>query len=216
LTDLTESGYSKRMATTETTLQKPGVILQAERELAYNLAKIGPSEAVDRFLRSYGKVRVRAAMSFRLMIYFRFLKARGLSQLSPDELIIDNLRCIAKAEPEDVAGVDYPELEPVDLGKFFGTKWGRDGQRIRLGPNSNVEISRAEAATVFSHLNFIKNSGDLKNWVLVIDEAHRFSSDANLRALLIEARKFVGKMLIVTTDWRVYEGIAKVFKPKRF
>src|SRR5580704_15198110 len=28
----------------------------------------------------------------------------------------------------DVAGVDYPELEPVDLGKFFGTKWGRDGQ----------------------------------------------------------------------------------------
>ncbi len=103
MTDLTQSAFNERMPTTEAVAQKPGVILQAERELAHNLAKIGPSEAVDRYLRSYGKVRVRAAMSFRLMIYFRWLKTKGLSQLSPDELIIDNLRCIAKAEPEDVA-----------------------------------------------------------------------------------------------------------------
>jgi hypothetical protein len=113
----------------------------------------------------------------------------------------------------DVTGVDYPELEPVDLGKFFGVKWGRPEQRIRFIPNSNLEISKAEAALVFSHLNFIKNSGDLKDWVIVVDEAHRIATDPNLRALLIEARKFLRKMLIVTTDWRVYEGIAKVFKP---
>lgn len=35
-----------------------------------------------------------------------------------------------------------------------------------------------------------------------------------LRALMTEARKFWRKVLLVTTDWRVYEGIAKVFKPK--
>jgi hypothetical protein len=114
----------------------------------------------------------------------------------------------------DVGGVDYPELEDIDLGKFFALKWFKENQRVRFVPNSNVEISKAEAATVFSHLNFIKNSGNLKNWVIVVKDAHRFSSDANLRALLIEARKFVRKMLIVTTDWRVYEGIARVFKPR--
>jgi hypothetical protein len=116
----------------------------------------------------------------------------------------------------DTTGVDYPDFKQVDLGEFFGTKWGREGLRLRFVPNQNLEISKAEAATVFSHLNFIKNSGDLKDWVLVVDEAHRYFADANLRALLIEARKFTRKMLLVTTDWRVYEGIAKVFKPKPF
>jgi hypothetical protein len=114
----------------------------------------------------------------------------------------------------DTTGQDYHDLEQVDLGKFFGLKWGREGQRVRFCPNPNLEISRAEAATVFSDLNFVKNSGDLKDWVLLVDEAHRYSQDANLRALLIEARKFTRKFLLVSTDWRVYEGIARVFKPK--
>jgi hypothetical protein len=113
----------------------------------------------------------------------------------------------------DTTGQDYPDLRRVDLGGFFGLKWGRAGQRVRFVPNANVEISRAEAATVFSHLNFVKNSGELKTWVIAIDEAHRYSSDANLRALLIEARKFTRKVLLVTTDWRVYEGICPSFKP---
>ncbi len=114
----------------------------------------------------------------------------------------------------DTTGVDYPDFKQVDLGEFFGTKWGREGLRLRFVPNQNLEISKAEAAIVFSHLNFIKNSGELKKWVIVVDEAHRYAADANLRALLIEARKFTRKMLLVTTDWRVYEGIARVFKPK--
>jgi hypothetical protein len=76
-----------------------------------------------------------------------------------------------------------------------------------------LEVGRAEAATVFSHLNFVKNSGELKAWLIAIDEAHRYSSDANLRALLIEARKFTRKVLLITTDWRVYEGICRVYKP---
>jgi hypothetical protein len=101
----------------------------------------------------------------------------------------------------------------VDLGGFFCLKWGRAGQRVRFGSNANVEISRADAATVFPHLNFVKNSGELKAWVIAVDEAHCFGTDPNLRALLIEARKFTRKVLLVTTDWRVYEGICRVYKP---
>ena len=113
----------------------------------------------------------------------------------------------------DVAQVDYPDFKEVDLGGFYAIKWGRENQRLRFVPNPNVEISKAEAAAVFSHLNFVKNGGELKSWVMVVEEGHRFAADPNLRALLIEARKFVRKLVLVTTDWRIYEGIAQVVKP---
>lgn len=108
---------------------------------------------------------------------------------------------------------EYKDLRQLDLGEFFGLKWGKPDQRVRFVSHANTEISKAEAATIFSHLNYVKNGGELKDWTIVIEEAHRFSADVNLRALLIEARKFVRKLLLVTTDWRVYEGIARVFKP---
>jgi hypothetical protein len=66
---------------------------------------------------------------------------------------------------------------------------------------------------LLGNLNLIKNSGDLREWVMPVDEVHRFASDPKRRTLLIEARKWVGKMLRVTTHWRVYEGIANVFNP---
>jgi hypothetical protein len=49
--------------------------------------------------------------------------------------------------------------------------------------------------------------------VIVTEEAHRFGQDQNLRTLLIEARKFTRKLMIVTTDWRQYVDTAQVFKP---
>lgn len=114
----------------------------------------------------------------------------------------------------DVSSEYKEEFKQVDLGKFFSVNWNsKEPLKISFVPNSNVEISKAEAATIFSHLNFIKNSSALKDWCLIIEEGHRFSSDTNLRALLIEARKFVRKLILVTTDWRVFEGIAKVYKP---
>jgi DNA helicase HerA-like ATPase len=112
---------------------------------------------------------------------------------------------------------EYQEFKRIDLGKFFDIDGANaNGLRIRFVPNSNVEISRAEAATLFSHLNFIKNSGALQNWVIVVEEGHRFKDDTNLRALLIEARKFVRKLIIITTDWRTYEGITLALKPALF
>ena len=108
---------------------------------------------------------------------------------------------------------EYGDFRRLDLGEFFGLKWGKTDLRVKFVPHPNVEISKAEAATIFSHLNFVKNGGELKEWCIVVEEAHRFSSDANLRALLIKAQKFVRKLLLVTRDWRIYEGIARVFKP---
>ncbi|HZW85163.1 MAG TPA: hypothetical protein VFE91_04595 [Nitrososphaerales archaeon] len=108
---------------------------------------------------------------------------------------------------------EYPGFERVDLGAIFSRDWTKGG-RIRFVPNSNVEASRGEASAIFGHLNYLKNAGQLRDWALVVEEGHRFSQDANLKALLVEGRKFARKVVLVTTDWRAFEGIAKVFKPK--
>ncbi len=108
---------------------------------------------------------------------------------------------------------EYPDFQKVDLGAVFSRDWTRAG-RIRFVPNPNVEASRGEASAVFGHLNYLKNAGQLKDWCLVVEEGHRFSQDPNLRALLIEGRKFCRKVILVTTDFREFGGIAKTFKPK--
>ncbi len=66
---------------------------------------------------------------------------------------------------------------------------------------------------IFSQLNYLMHAGSLKEWVIVIEEGHRFVGDLNLRALLTEVRGLVRKIVLVTTDWRNHERITKVFKP---
>jgi len=115
----------------------------------------------------------------------------------------------------DVRGDEYPEFEAIDLGAVFSERlWKGKDRRVRFISNSNADAAKGEASAIFGHLNFLKNTGLLKNWLIVIEEGHRFSQDANLRALLIEGRKFARKIILVTTDWRVYEGITEVVKPR--
>ncbi|MDG6909309.1 MAG: hypothetical protein JRN08_02975 [Nitrososphaerota archaeon] len=109
---------------------------------------------------------------------------------------------------------EYGEFERVDLGRLFSLKWTRPGQRVRFVTDPNPDISKVEAATIFPRLAYEMHAGSLKDWLLIFEEGHRFGQDAGLRALLIEARKFTRKLILVTTDWRLYEGTAKVFKPK--
>ena len=59
------------------------VEILAARELERYRVEIGPSEAVDRFIRSYSKVRVRKTYAFHLMLYFRWLREKGVP-LTPD------------------------------------------------------------------------------------------------------------------------------------
>ncbi len=110
---------------------------------------------------------------------------------------------------------EYPEFKRVDLGAVFGMKWESPRHnRIRFVSNPNVEASRGEASAIFGHLNYLKSTGALKEWVIVIEEGHRFGGDANLRSLLIEGRKSCRKVMLITTDWSDFRGIARTFKPR--
>ena len=70
--------------------------------LRHQLEKIGPSVSVDRFLSGYGNVRTKAAYAGRLAAYLGWLRDEKGVTMSPDELILDNLRCIPSSDPTDV------------------------------------------------------------------------------------------------------------------
>ncbi len=80
----------------------PSVEAVAARCVERYVREIGRSECVRRFLQCYAKVRVQKVYAFHLLLYFRWLKKNGVN-MSPDELVVDNLRCIYRSEPEDVA-----------------------------------------------------------------------------------------------------------------
>jgi integrase len=74
----------------------------AQRQLEYARKRLGESEAVTRFLDSYGNVNTKKAYALTLIVYLRWLReAKGVN-FAPDELLRDNLVCIYKSDPVDV------------------------------------------------------------------------------------------------------------------
>jgi len=56
-------------------------------------------------------------------------------------------------------------------------------------------------------------SGELKDWVIVVDEANRYRGPV-LKDFVIECRKWTRKVIVVTTSWKDFEEVARAFKPK--
>lgn len=77
-------------------------VRQAEHNLARELREIGPSRALDRFLLKYGNVRTKASYAHVIAMYLRWLKEEGVN-MRIDELIQDNLICVFKSDPTDLA-----------------------------------------------------------------------------------------------------------------
>ncbi len=65
------------------------------------LARWGRFSSVQRFLTKYGKVNTKRGYLFQLDRYYRWLQSERITQ-SPDELIIDNLKCVFETSATDV------------------------------------------------------------------------------------------------------------------
>ena len=63
--------------------------------------EMGDSKAVQRFLNKYGKDTTKRVYSIALALYLRWLRGKGIT-LSPDELVVDNLRCVYDSPATDV------------------------------------------------------------------------------------------------------------------
>jgi nucleoside-triphosphatase THEP1 len=115
----------------------------------------------------------------------------------------------------------FKKIEYGDIFKIDYTKFGR----FRVVPNPNVEVSKAEVDLLLSNFNMNKltgfnpdvlPSGLLSNWIIVIDEGHRFLNLPQFKPFIVEARKVTHKVLVVCTDWRSLEGMGEVMKPPPF
>jgi integrase len=97
------------------------------------LEQIGPSEGVTRFLSKYGNVRTKAVYVEHLKLWFMWLRRKGV-ELSPDELLRDNLQCVFESGPTDVGT------------KRRHTDWLNDFVNSYMVERGSSESHRREAA----------------------------------------------------------------------
>jgi len=109
---------------------------------------------------------------------------------------------------------EYPSLERINLGQFFSLKFKRGDRKIRLVPSSNVDVSKSEADSIFRHLIMFQR--DLKEWAVIVEEAHRFADSPFLKSLVAEARKHMRKIILVSHQVEPYEGLGVVLKVSTF
>lgn len=119
---------------------------------------------------------------------------------------------------------EHRGLKKVGVGEFFEIKWARsdDQTRLKFVPSANLDVSKGELRTIFSHLNMVKMeghrperfpSGVLANWTIILEEAHRLANESTFRNFLSESRKFTRKILVVASDPSLYGSICRLVKP---
>ena len=118
-------------------------------------------------------------------------------------------------------GKRFKGFKKIDRGEVSRIDFKKYG-RFRVVTNPNVEFSKLEVSMILSEFNMIKlkefnpdilPSGILSDWIIVIDEAHRFLNLSQFKPFLVEARKVTNKVLIVCTDWKSLDGMGKIMKP---
>lgn len=107
---------------------------------------------------------------------------------------------------------EYADFEPVHYGGVAGVDWSKS-VRIRVPLSADVGISQVEASLVFRQLALAMSQGSLKEWVLCVEEAHRFADDPELKSFTLEARKGTRKLLILTAQPGPFAELAPVFGP---
>jgi len=121
-------------------------------------------------------------------------------------------------------GDEHKGLKRLGIGDFFEVKWARaeSDVRVEFVPSANLDVSKGELRTIFSHLNMVKMdnhssdrfpSGVLSKWVIMVEEAHRLSREPAFLNFLAEGRKFVRKIIVVASDPSLYGSICRLLKP---
>jgi len=99
----------------------------------------------------------------------------------------------------DTAG-EYNELPQVKYDIDF-----HKPQKIRFVPSETPTISTGEVRFMFDTLHM--NRGLLKNWIIVIEEGHRYIDIKQLMDFVYESRKFCRKVVVITPNSKEFKGL---------
>jgi DNA helicase HerA-like ATPase len=105
---------------------------------------------------------------------------------------------------------EYPDLVKVPDSRDID--W-QGGSRVRIVPSGEAKYSQIEGAYLFRDLARQRSTGVLRSWLICVEEAHRFLRDPNLKDLVLEARKFIGKLVIATADPGPLIDVMPAFSP---
>lgn len=97
------------------------------------------------------------------------------------------------------------DIYQLDLEKFTG--------KIRFTPTAAYSRD-SEFAFIFQAL--LQNRDRLKKWSFIIDEGHLLADLRDFRSFVIEARKYVHRIVVICSDARLYEGLGSIMVPPPF
>lgn len=121
-------------------------------------------------------------------------------------------------------GSEFKGFRKMDARDYRLVDYSKPG-RYRFTVDADPAYSKMDVVNIFQDLNRRKYqgfdpseipSGPFADWIIVIEEGHRFVDDPQVNAFIIEARKLVRKLIIVDTDWKPLEGKGKIMKPPPF
>lgn len=197
------------------------VIIKVRRELRDELKtlkkewKFRSLQALLRYLLMNAKERELAVISENIFQDTRPVILTGESGAGKTTAMKKLLRKVNSSILVIDVSNEYDFLKRISLSEFFTIDFTKN-QQLRFVPSSSQELCKAEVNLILRHLNFIKRDGKLKNAIIVIEEAHRFLDDQELLTLLIEARKFIKKLIVITTEHQPIKHIAPVYRPLPF
>jgi integrase len=130
-----QTAFTRRMTTEDPAAREiapsqTSAMTYVKNEIKNLLAVIGPSPAVARFADSYSSVKTKRTYLQILWVYLRWLREEIRIEMTPDQLLKDNLECIFNSDATDVITKrkhldwlsSYVNRHMVDRGLAQGTR----------------------------------------------------------------------------------------------
>jgi integrase len=184
---------------------------RSQRQVEGRLRRIGPSESVERFINAYGKVRSRATYGAHLSHYFEWLRKKKGIVMGPDDLIRDNLVCIYRSEPEDVA---LKRKHRALLEEYVNVEMGGTSSSYRRVAASAVKgFYDRNDSPLYGRLRIAEGSPEAPSRALKAEDIRRvlLALPIQVRApLLVEWQSGIEISRVLSLRWEaVIEGLER-------
>ena len=103
-------------------------------------------------------------------------------------------------------GNEYDSLENVGKS-VHAIDWKKPNQRLRIVPSDDPEVAKTEVDLTIRNLVTHAYAGNMKNWILIIEECQLYQDLGSLRDFVYRSRRFLRKLILVTPKLDAFPGL---------